>query len=87
MTDNAMNVPEMVITNDVVEQVIQGVIGVNGPGTEFMLVVVKAGTCPAIVSSMIPEQMDHVLDWLVEHRARRRFDVVDLESPGEKKGH
>lgn len=70
-----------------VDKILDDLTFANGPGVHFILLGVMDNKAPAIMSTLDPESMDEIIDWVVEHRERRKMEVIDLDKDSTKKGN
>ena len=78
---------KVIIQPRTVDKLLDDLTHTNGPGVHFILIGVMDNKAPAITTTLYPESMDEVIDWLVEHRERRKMERIDLDKDSTKKGN
>lgn len=78
---------QVAIPPKTVDKLLDDLTHTNGPGVHFILLGVMDNKQPAIISTLDPESMDEMIDWVVEHRERRKMEVIDLDKDSTKKGN
>ena len=78
---------KVIIQPRTVDKLLDDLTHTNGPGVHFILIGVMDGKSPAIMSTLDPDSMDEAIDWLVEHRGRRKMERIDLDKDSTKKGN
>lgn len=78
---------KVIISTKTVDKLLDDLTHANGPGVHFILIGVMDNKAPAIMSTLYPESMDEIIDWMAARRGRRKMERIDLDSDSTKKGH
>ena len=78
---------QVVIPPKTADKLLDDLTFANGPGVHFILIGVMDNKQPAIMSTLDPDSMDEIIDWMVKHRERRAVERIDLNGDSFKKGN
>lgn len=79
---NAVTIP-----NSTVCKVLDDLTFANGPGVQFVLIGIKDGQRPAMMTTLTPESVDELMLWLLERREDKEITPINMEDDSFKKGH
>lgn len=78
---------EIVIPNSTVTKVIDDLTYANGPGVHFVLIGFANEKQPTVMSTVDPEGLNKLLNWLLQRKEACTVDLLDMDADSFKKGH
>src|SRR3546814_3942765 len=78
---------EIVISNSTVTKVIDDLTYANGPGVHFVLIGFANEKQPTVMSTVDPEGLNKLLNWLLQRKEACTVDLLDMDADSFKKGH
>src|SRR3546814_19349200 len=70
-----------------VTKVIDDLTYANGPGVHFVLIGFANEKQPTVMSTVDPEGLNKLLNWLLQRKEACTVDLLDMDADSFKKGH
>src|SRR3546814_12317892 len=71
---------EIVIPNSTVTKVIDDLTYANGPGVHFVLIGFANEKQPTVMSTVDPEGLNKLLNWLLQRKEACTVDLLDMDA-------